>query len=248
MSNEFIAMLHNITYKICAFATTGFQQQQEKAEQTNNPYHQFLRYLYLNLINNMTNSGTSSTSNNVVWRTFKGRLYTRLHDKRVAELDLNGILNVAFLFFVLVKSFSSFSVTILQLKFEQLDSYFRILNVFTKAKNLDKLESSILASTTMASSSVSTLSSSPSTNNALMSKLNALKILTNTKFTMLRLWYDTNELIPDTNGECNIDEIRLITKNDFVDNVNNWIDESAILCKIKMNSESASMSSNQISK
>ena len=41
-----------------------------------------------------------------LWRLFKGRLYTRLHDKRIQELNLNAILNVSYLFLILIKSIS----------------------------------------------------------------------------------------------------------------------------------------------
>jgi hypothetical protein len=39
-----------------------------------------------------------------LWRLFKGRLYTRLHDKRIQELNLGAILNVSNLFLILIKS------------------------------------------------------------------------------------------------------------------------------------------------
>lgn len=41
-----------------------------------------------------------------LWRLFKGRLYTRLHDKRIQELNLNAIINVSFLFLILIKTIS----------------------------------------------------------------------------------------------------------------------------------------------
>ncbi len=38
------------------------------------------------------------------WRLFKGRLYTRLHDKRISELNLNAVANLAIMFLLLIES------------------------------------------------------------------------------------------------------------------------------------------------
>ncbi len=38
------------------------------------------------------------------WRLFKGRLYTRLHDKRISELNLNAIANLSVMFLSLIQS------------------------------------------------------------------------------------------------------------------------------------------------
>lgn len=58
-------------------------------------------YFYLKLLSVMFNSNDEN-----LWRLFKGRLYTRLHDKRIQELNLNAILNVSYLFLILIKTIS----------------------------------------------------------------------------------------------------------------------------------------------
>lgn len=138
--NDFKFMLQTSEQKICSIS--GLTDLDEN--QTTNVYHFFLRYLYLNIKeNNLPVSGNSTgatSSINNAWRTFKGRLYTRLHDKRIADLDMNGIVNVAYLFYVLIKCFGFSSLTSSQLRLDQLENYFRILNVFLKSKNLSKVK------------------------------------------------------------------------------------------------------------
>jgi hypothetical protein len=53
---------------------------------------------YLKLLAVMLNNDEN------LWRLFKGRLYTRLHDKRIHELNLNAIINVSYLFLILIKT------------------------------------------------------------------------------------------------------------------------------------------------
>ena len=55
-------------------------------------------YFYLKLLAVLLNNDEN------LWRLFKGRLYTRLHDKRVQELNLNAIINVSYLFMILTKT------------------------------------------------------------------------------------------------------------------------------------------------
>jgi hypothetical protein len=126
-------MLHTIETKICCAS----QQSDliDNNQQLINLYHLFLRYLYLNI----KESNQINPNVNNSWRAFKGRLYTRIHDKRISELDLNGLVNLAYLFYVLIKCFSFSNLTSTQLKYDQLENYFRILNVFIKSKNLTKV-------------------------------------------------------------------------------------------------------------
>jgi hypothetical protein len=130
-STDFKYMLNSIENDICC-ATFIFNH-----TQSSNIYNLFLNYLYQNI--KETNGTTTTTTTNNVWRTFKGRLYTRLHDKRIADLDLNGIVNVAYLFNVLIKCFSLSNLTSSQLRLDQIENYFRILNVFVNSKNLLKV-------------------------------------------------------------------------------------------------------------
>jgi hypothetical protein len=55
-------------------------------------YINYVRLLKHNLIDDYT------------WRLFKGRLYTRLHDKRIGELNLNAVANLAIMFLSLIES------------------------------------------------------------------------------------------------------------------------------------------------
>ena len=222
----------------------------DKAQNTANIYHLFLKFLYLNLKENPNpaNNNNASTSTNNAWRTFKGRLYTRLHDKRIAELDLSGLANLAYLFFVLIRCFSvSTSLATTQLKFEQIENYFRILNVFTKTKSLDKIANilplSNLASTSSSSNQLNFSSS------AVTSKTNAIKTLLNTKFAALRLWFESSESVL---ASSNNEEICLFMKQEFIDALNEWLAESAAMIKLDLNLKENlpqnSMNSNQIAK
>lgn len=125
-------MLHTIENKICCAKS---QSDLTDTSQLVNLYHLFLKYLYLNI----KESNQANPSVNNSWRAFKGRLYTRIHDKRIAELDLTGLVNLAYLFYVLIKCFSFLNLTSTQLKYDQVENYFRILNVFIKSKNLNKV-------------------------------------------------------------------------------------------------------------
>ncbi len=126
-STDFKYMLNSIENDICC-ATFIFNH-----TQSSNIFNLFLNYVYQNI------KETNGTTTNNAWRTFKGRLYTRLHDKRIADLDLNGIVNVAYLFNVLIKCFSLSNLTSSQLRLDQIENYFRILNVFVNSKNLLKV-------------------------------------------------------------------------------------------------------------
>jgi hypothetical protein len=195
-------------------------------------YHLFLKYLYLNLretavnlnstannISNITSGNQINNSNsNLVWRQFKGRLYTRLHDKRITELDLNGMLNVAYLFFVIIRCFSnSASLNTNALKSEQIENYFRILNIFLKSKNLQKIDQ-ILPNVTNNQNSASS--------NMLLIKSNAINEIFNTKFVALKLWFF------DANDFSTLDSLSLgeeadaILKQEFINIVNNWLEEA----------------------
>lgn len=163
---------------------------------------------------------TITNATNPAWRTFKGRLYTRLHDKRIAELDLAGILNVSYLFYILIKCFSLTSLSSTQLRYEQVESYFRLLNIFIKSKNLQKLDAIL-----MLSSSISA-SSSSSSSNANQIKTNACKILLNCKFTALRLWFDSADFVSNSESNPNSDEIEIIIRQEFIVVLNEWLTES----------------------
>jgi hypothetical protein len=235
-------MLHSIT----TISNLSTSSNSNDANELNlkNVYHLFLRYLLLNLKESSSSTNSSSFSSasgaanstmttNNVWRTFKGRLYTRLHDKRIAELDLTGMVNVGYLFFVLIKCFSnSLSINITQLKYEQFESFFRVLNVFIKAKSLNKIDQLFSVS-----------SSSSSSSDLITAKTNASKILMNTKFAALRLWYDTVELLNDSNGNSN--ELDAILSNEFSSVLNNWISEVNVYNQ-QMSRETSN--SNQIAK
>ena len=214
---------------------TGLESQFEN--QYINVYHMFLRYLYLNLresnsanlnstANNMTSNQNAANATNLVWRQFKGRLYTRLHDKRIAELDLNGIVNVAYLFFVLIKCFSSSnSLTAISLKQEQLESYYRILNVFVKSKNLQKIDQILPIFSSFNSAS------SNSTSNMISNRMNAITGIFNTKFVALKLWFDGNETT--SNETLNIsEEIDAFLQQEFINVVNGWLKESVLLVNL----------------
>lgn len=209
-------------------------EKNSESSQLINIYHLFLRYLYLNLKDNIQSgqssaSNSSSSGSNAAWRTFKGRLYTRLHDKRIAELDLNGFVNLAYLFFTLIKCFSSPSLAVNQIKFEQIENFFRISNIFIKSKNLEKIESILC------------LNSSSLTN-----KSSAVKTIMNTKFTALRLWFDSNELTNDTIENLNTEEIDTFIKEDLAGSINGWLDEAKL--SLGNDPKSANQNSNQISK
>ena len=137
-SNDLKFMLQTIENNICCIRESTDTNEIQIA----NIYHTFLRYLFMNIkelsLSNSNSISTISNTNNA-WRAFKGRLYTRLHDKRITELDMNGIVNVAYLFYVLVKCFGFSSLASSQLKFDQLENYFRILNVFLESKKLTKV-------------------------------------------------------------------------------------------------------------
>ena len=213
-----------------------------------NIFHLFLKYLYLNLKESSTLVGANQTSSPAAWRTFKGRLYTRLHDKRIGELELNGLLNLAYMFFALIKSFDSSSFIIVQLKYEQVENYFRILNTFVKAKSLDKLDSILLLS----SSSMSSANLSISMSDKVLAKTNAIKAIINTKFTTLRLWFQTSESaeVQANTLTSNEQEIKQIIQQEFHNLVNGWLMEANNI--FKSNPSNASnqtfKNSNQISR
>jgi hypothetical protein len=135
-TNEYKPIMQTLNQTICSLANDLTDLEGQNKVQPSNIYHLFLKFLFLNLRENTFNSNSSfnssnpsvsgpnnSNNTNTVWRTFKGRLYTRLHDKRIAELDLNGFLNLAYLFFVIIKSFSnSSSMQTNQLKYEQVSN------------------------------------------------------------------------------------------------------------------------------
>jgi hypothetical protein len=211
-----------------------------------NIYHLFLRYLFLNLrennsssLNSTVNGNNTSNSSaaasnavNLVWRQFKGRLYTRLHDKRITELDLNGIINVAHLFFVLIKSFStSNSLAAIALKSEQLESYFRILNMFVKARNLRTIEQILpIFGSNSANSSLSS--------NTISNRSNAIMGIFNTKFVAIKLWFESSEGIANDTASPNAiisEEIAVLLQQEFISLVNSWLDESCSLANLNAN-------------
>ena len=195
----------------------------------------FLKFLYLNL------KEASGHSNGAVWRTFKGRLHTRLHDKRIAELDLSGFINVAYLFCALIKCFSGSTLLAeCQLKYEQLEGFYRILNVFVKTKSLHKLESILSLN-----AATSSQTSAPSTTTANSSaKLNAIKTIFSTKFAALRLWYESNEHAATMQEEMEAS----VLKQEFVNVINEWLAEASALFGFDLGAVSGHKSSDQISR
>ncbi|RNA43492.1 MMS22-like [Brachionus plicatilis] len=196
-------------------------------DQSNNIFQIFLSFLFTNLKDGNTGSMSSSSgSSNLVWRQFKGRLYTRLHDKRIAELDMSGFLNISYLFFTLIKCFSnSADLVTSQLKYEQFENFFRILNVFIKSKNMNKIEHVLsLNSSNVSYSSVVT-----------SSKANALKIFLNMKFLALKLWYDSVELENEENSN-----VYTLLNDEFSLYLNNIVQEANLLIQNDQNSNQIS--------
>lgn len=119
---------------------------------------------------------------NAVWRQFRGRLYSRLGDKRLSELDLNGLLNLSYLFLVVLRSFtSSTSSSSLQNKLDVLKNFYHLtLNAFGRVKNLHKIDHVLaLSSSTAANSSISMTT-------AVQAKVNTVKAIATIKFIALR--------------------------------------------------------------
>ena len=230
---EFKPIIQIIIHKICTL-NEAYSTSNTNESQSTNLYHLFLRFLFLNL------KETSVSSNASVWRTFKGRLYTRLHDKRIGELDLSGFINLAYLFLVLIKCFSGSATLAIesQLKYEQLENYFRILNVFLKAKNLQKIDQILSLNTSLATNQSSTTASS-----LFSAKLNAIKTIFTTKFVALRLWYESN----DANNSNNEDIETVFIKQEFVNVINEWLVESTGLIKTEVQPQN-STGSNQINR
>ena len=237
-------MLQVLNNTICIESNLADQESQNKSS---NIFHLFLKYLYLNLKESSTLVGVNQTSGPAAWRTFKGRLYTRLHDKRIAELELNGLLNLAYLFFALIKSFDSNSFIIVQLKYEQVENYFRVLNTFVKAKSLDKLDSILLLSS---SASMSSSNLSISMSDKVLAKTNAVKAIINTKFTTLRLWFQTGESpeVQTNTLASNEQEVKQIIQHEFHNVINGWLMEANNLCKSNPSIASNQTNSNQIAK
>jgi hypothetical protein len=215
-------MLFIIENVICPSQSDEIEELMDMSyNQTNaiNIFHLFLKYLYLNLEESARNTENGAASS--AWRTFKGRMYTRLHDKRISELDLTGIINLAYLFFVLIKSFNSNSLVISQLRFEQLENFYRILGVFIKAKSLEKLDSILW------------LSSQHSVSDKIVAKTNALKSIMDAKFTAMRLWFQTSE---SSKNEANTlayneAEIRQLIDQEFTNFINDWFVEALAIQK-----------------
>ena len=202
---------------------------QYQIDQSNNVFHIFLSFLFINLKESNTGSNIgSSTINqtNLVWRQFKGRLYTRLHDKRIAELDMPGFLNITYLFFTLIKCFSSSSdLATSQLKYEQLENFYRILNIYIQSKSMNNLEYVLsLKNSNVSYSSVIT-----------SAKVNALKTFLNMKFLALKLWFDSAEMENEENS--NIDTI---LNDQFYTYLNNIVQEAQLLILHDQNSNQIS--------
>ena len=116
-SNEYKTIMQTLSQTICIVANTtnDFEQIVTSPDSTNNIYHLFLRYLYLNLRENTFHSNSSfnnssgnqsgpnthntNTNTNTVWRTFKGRLYTRKY-KLINKKSLNLIIVVIFIAYI----------------------------------------------------------------------------------------------------------------------------------------------------
>ncbi len=198
---------------------TSYATFEEDLAQTRsvNIFYMFLKYLYANLRD--SSNATSSGSTSAAWRTFKGRLYTRLHDKRVSELDLTGIVNLAYLFFTLIKSFSSASPAISQLRFDQMENYMRILGVFIRSKNLERLESILMLSSAGQTTSAS---------DKIQARIEAVNLLLNTKFAVLRIWFETNETVTCESSSVadNEEELKEIVDREFTGCVNTWLAEA----------------------
>lgn len=232
-----------------------------------NIYHLFLKYLYFNLRDNQLNLSSSMNNSSMntstqmgpgssvtlVWRQFKGRLYTRLHDKRIAELDLNGLVNVSHLFFVLIKCFgscassssSSSSINMNQLKYEQLENFYRILNVFIRAKNLHKIDSILALSSTSVQSNASI-----SLNSIIQAKINTIKIICNLKFVALRLWFDANDssCLKDANEDLTNEDVDSLMKQEFIDWLNVFLADAVNYSNNKSTDPKDHKDLNQISR
>ncbi len=133
-----------------------------------------------------------------------------------------------------------------QLKFEQFENYFRILNVFVKGKNLEKLDSILLLSSSTVSSSI---------NEKISLKTNALKALINTKFVAIKLLYQTStSLTFDSNNELtnllnNEQELKQIIHSDLCNFLNNFLTDAMHYSKANNTSTASStLGTNQISK
>ena len=187
-----------------------------------NVYHWFLRYLYLNLKENAFNSsaGAANTTSyvNTVWRTLKGRLYTRLHDKRFGELDSFGLVNLTSLFFVLIRCFSptttstrspQLAMSLGQLRKEQLESIFRIFGVNAKAKGFhQKLD--VITANVSSSSQLAALN-------------NAIRVFFECKFATLQLWCSSAATT------TNEDELADTLKSEFSDVINGWLSSESVV-------------------
>ena len=111
-----------------------------------------------------------------------------------------------------------------QLRFDQMENFFRIVNVFVKSKNLDKIES---------------LMSNQASNDKIQAKTNTLRTIMNVRFTALRLWFQTNELSNESNKFTNNEEeVKQIISNDFSDIINNWLTEAMNILKINPTGQS----------
>lgn len=111
-----------------------------------------------------------------------------------------------------------------QLRFDQMENFFRIINVFVKSKNLDKIESIV---------------SNQLSNDKIQAKTNALRTIMNVRFTALRLWFQTNESSNDSNEFMNNEEeVKQITDHDFSDVINNWLLEASSILKLNSTGQS----------
>ena len=108
------------------------------------------------------------------------------------------------------------------MKQEQLESYYRILNVFVKSKNLQKIDQILPIFSSFNSAS------SNSTSNMISNRMNAITGIFNTKFVALKLWFDGNETT--SNETLNIsEEIDAFLQQEFINVVNGWLKESVLL-------------------
>ena len=123
----------------------------------------------------------SGGQQNSVWRQFRGRLYSRLGEKRLGELDLIGLLNTCHLFLAVLKSFGSAAPVQQQAKLDVLKNFYHmILNTFARIKNMNKIDHILALSSAASSTTTLTMSTAAQT------RLNTVKAIATMKFVALR--------------------------------------------------------------
>ena len=133
----------------------------------------------------MGTNNPSGGQQNSVWRQFRGRLYSRLGEKRLGELDLIGLLNTCHVFLAVLKSFGSAPAQ-QQAKLDVLKNFYHmILNTFARIKNINKIDHILALSSAASSTTTLTMST------AAQARLNTVKAIATMKFVALRLVIST---------------------------------------------------------